>query len=344
MADKKSFETIMLGISGGLTGDYDKDLEYLREQSEKYKDHEFGKEILRAIGRMMYEMLPDDRKKDLDEALGRDMMGIDAALEEVRFNIYKKDFDKALRLIEDTVQEQEKAPMFEDDSVSEYHNFREPMEEILYAELDHPGKDVRQASINYAEMYLLNGSILVELKRLPEAEKALEKAMRWNPVCAAIAFEHAETMKMQGRLEEFHDCTKNIFKYAFRPDDVARCFRNLSYYYVEKKDYETAVCCLLFSIQFAKHDIVQSELYYIGQVSGKIYNPTDEELHKHFEAEEIPFGPNIEILKVAYGYGRHFYEEGNMDAAGYFLGIFSNFIDDDEANRMLEDIKAKLEK
>ena len=343
MADKKSFETIMLGISSGLTGDYDKDLEYLKEESEKYKDHEFGKEILRAIGRMMYEMLPDDRKKDLDEALGRDMMGIDAAIEEVRFNIYKKDFDKALRLIEDTVQEQEKAPMFEDDSVSEYHNFREPMEEFLYAELDHPEKTLRGATINYAEMYMLYGCILVELKRLDEAEAALKKAMKWNPVAANIAFEHAETMKMRGRIDDFLDCTKKIFKYAFRPADLARCYRNLSYYFVEKKEYETAVCCLLFSTQFEKHDLVQSELYYISQVSGKMFNPTEEELNKCFEENEIPLGPNVEILKIAYGYGRHFYESGNMDAAAYFLSIFANFINDEEANKMLEDAKAKVE-
>ncbi len=343
MADKKSFETIMLGISSGLTGDYDKDLEYLREESDKYKDHEFGKEILRAIGRMMYEMLPDDRKKDLDEALGRDMKGIDATLEEVRFNIYKKDFDKALRLIEDTVKEQETTPMFEDDSVSEYHNFREPMEEILYDELEHPEKTLRNATINYAEMYMLYGCILVELKRLDEAEIALKKAVKWNPVAANIAFEHAETMKMRGRIEDFLDCSKKIFKYAFRPADLARCYRNLSYYFVEKKKYETAVCCLLFSTQFEKHDLVQSELYYISQVSGKMYNPTEEELNKCFEDNEIPSGPNVEILKIAYGYGRHFYESGNMDAAAYFLSIFASFINDEEANKMLEDAKTKVE-
>ncbi len=343
MSDKKSFETIMQGISSGLTGDYDKDLEYLKEQSDKYKDHEFGKEILRAIGRMMYEMLPDDRKKDLDEALGRDMKGIDAALEEVRFNIYKKDFDKALRLIEDTVKEQETTPMFEDDSVSEYHNFREPMEEILYGEIDHPEKTLRSATINYAEMYMLYGCILVELKRLDEAEIALKKAMKWNPVAANIAFEHAETMKMRGRIEDFLDCSKKIYKYAFRPADLARCYRNLSYYFVEKKEFETAVCCLLFSTQFEKHDLVQSELYYISQVSGKMYNPTEEDLNKCFEDNEIPLGPNVEILKIAYGYGRHFYESENMDAAAYFLSIFANFINDEEANKMLEDAKAKVE-
>lgn len=47
------------------------------------------------------------------------------------------------------------------------------------------------------------------------------------------------------------------------------------------------------------------------------------------------------MLKIAYAYGRHFYEDGNMQAAGYFLDIFTRFIDDDEANMMMENIKAK---
>lgn len=343
MSDKKSFEAIMIEISGGLTGDFDKDFEYLNAQMEKYKDHEFGKEIIRAIGRMIYEIMPDEKKKELNEAIGRSTMGIDAALEEVRFNIYKKDFDKALKLIEDTVKEQEESSMFEDDSVSEYHNFRETMEELLYAELEHPEKTLRNATINYAEMYMLYGCILVELKRFDEAESALQKAMKWNPVAPNIAFEHAETMKMRGRIEDFHECTKKIFKYAFRPADLARCYRNLSYYFVEKKDYETAVCCLFFSTHFEKHDLVQSELYYISQVSEKMYEPTEEELKKHFDDNDIPFGPNVEILRIAYGYGKHFYDDGNMDAAVYFLSIFADFVNDDEANRMLEDARSKME-
>ena len=29
------------------------------------------------------------------------------------------------------------------------------------------------------------------------------------------------------------------------------------------------------------------------------------------------------MLKIAYSYGRHFYEDGNMQAAGYFINIFT---------------------
>jgi len=344
MAENNSFEAIMREISQGLSGDPETDIKYLMDQGEKYKDHEFGKEVTRACGRMMYELLPDDRKEELSKLIEKNDKGVDAALEEIRFNIYKKDYDKALKLAESTIKEYEDANMYADDTVSEYHCFREPMEKILYSEYTHPTKDLRAAAIDYAEIYMLYGSLLINVQRFADAEKALVKGMKWNPASAAIAFEYAETMKMQGKIDEFKDATMEIFKYAFRTGDLARCYRNLSYYFVEKKEYETAVCCLLFSAQFEKSNMVQSELYYISQVTGKNINPSGEDLERCFKEHNIPFGPGKEIIQIAYTYGKHFYEEGNMQTAGYFLAIFTSFINDPGANKMMEDIKAKLEK
>ena len=343
MAENKDFEAIMKEITGGLTGDPEADMKYLDEQGQKYKDHEYGKEILRACGRLMYELIPDDKKEELNKIFSKDEQGYDAAMDEVRFNIYKKNYDKALKLIEDMVSKYEGMGMFKDDAVSEYHCFREPMEEILYCEFTKPEKDIRRATIDYAELYLTYGSLLVELERLDDAADALFKAMRWNPTNASIAFEYAETFKMRGMIEEFKDITRNIFKYAYRPEDMARCYRNMSYYFVEIKDYDTAVCCLLFSMQYGKSEMVNSELYYISQMTGKMYKPTEEELAKHFEEHEIPFGPEIEMLKIAYAYGQHFYEQGDMQSAVYFLGIFVSFIQDEKAQEMYADARAKAE-
>ena len=178
MADNKDFEAIMKEITGGLTGDPEADIKYLDEQGQKYKDHEYGKEILRACGRLMYQLIPEDKKAELNKALAKDNMGYDAAMEEVRFNIYKKNYDKALKLIEDMISKYEKSEMFKDDAVSEYHCFREPMEEILYCEYIKPEKDIRRANYDYADMYLTYGSLLVELKRLDDAADALFTAMK----------------------------------------------------------------------------------------------------------------------------------------------------------------------
>ena len=341
MAENSIFEDIMKEITRGLTGDSKKDIDYLQEQMEKYKDHEYGKEIVRACGRLVYASIPDEKKEELERVLKNDAAGFDAALEEVRFNHYKKDYDKALKLIEDMVKKYEELDMFADDEVSEYHTFREPMEEIVYRRIAEPQKDLRHATIDYAALYLQYGSILFEFQRWDDAEKALAKAMHWNPTYANLAFEHAETYKARGLLEEFKTLTMDIFKIAFRPAALARCYRNLSYYFIEKKEYETAACCLIYSTQYENTEMVSSELYYISQMTGKVLQPSGEELEKCFEKNEIPFGPIPEFIQIGYSYGKHFYEQGDMETAAYFLEIALGFVDDEEVKKMYEDAKAK---
>ncbi len=343
MAENKDYETIIREITLGLTGEPQKDKEYLLEQMERYKDHELGKEIVRACGRIMYEIMPEDKKAELEKIINKDTQGIEAALDEVKFNVYKKNYDKALELIESIIKTHEESGWFAEDSVSEYYCFKEPMEELLFAEYNKSEKDVRKATIDFSEMYFLYGCLLNELQRYQNAEEALRKAMKWNPVSLPIAYELAEAYKAQGNIEDFKDFTIEMHKYVFRPDDMARFYRNLSYYFVEKEEYETAVCCLLFSERFANSDMVQSELYYIMQKSGKDYDPSVDDLKRCFETHVIPLGPDDEMLKIAFVYGRKMYEDQDLYGAGYFLSLFSAYIDDDEVEKMLEDINAKLE-
>ena len=69
MADNKDFDSIMREITRGLSGDSATDIAYLKEQMEAYKDHEMGKEIIRACARLMYDLIPEDKKKDIRQHL-----------------------------------------------------------------------------------------------------------------------------------------------------------------------------------------------------------------------------------------------------------------------------------
>ena len=75
MSENKDFDAIMREITAGFTGDPTKDMPYLKEKCEEYKNHEMAQEILRACGRLMYEMMPDDKKQEMNKALGNDAAG-----------------------------------------------------------------------------------------------------------------------------------------------------------------------------------------------------------------------------------------------------------------------------
>lgn len=336
------FDEIMREITSGLSGDHENDIKYLREKSEEYKDHELGKEIIRACGRMMFELLPDDAKEEIGSLISKENKGLETTMEEVRFNIYKKDFDKALQIIEPLILKHEELNMFNNDSVSEYYCFDEPFEEILYRKMNNTEKTFRRAEIDYAEMYLTYGSLLFEMKRNDDAISALKKAMRWNPANAFIAFEHAENYKIKGDIETFKELTKKIFKIAFRRKTLARCYRNMGYYFVEKQMYSEAMNCYYFSLMFEDSPSAQSELFYISSQTGvELKDPSKEELENTFRMNDIPFGADDDVLKIAYTYGKACYESGEYEPAEYFLEIVREFIDDDNIDKMIGECNEK---
>ena len=322
----------MREITKGLSGDSETDIAYLKEQMKAYKDHEMGKEIIRACARLMYDLMPDDKKKDLEKVISNNASGTEATLEEVRFNIYKKDFNKALQIIEALVTKIEALNAFEDDKVSEYHDFEEWFEEVLYQYRSKTEKDMRHAQIPYREMYLLYGVLLVELKRIPEAQEALKKGLRWNPVCFHMMSEYIESYKMSGDLE------KEAFKIAFRPTDLAQCYRNLGYYFVEKKLWPEAIACNLLSLEYDKEaKAAQSELYYINNATdGKIPEPSIDQTREYSKKYGFPFGPDRDILGLSYAYGKHFLEEKEPNAARYFLSITYGLTGDPEIKEIIE--------
>lgn len=340
MSDNKDFDSIMREITGGFTGDPASDMKYLQEKCEEYKNHEMAQEILRACGRLMYEMIPEDKKEEMNKALNKDLTGTDAALEEIKFNIYKKNYDKALKMIEDLVKKVEELNMFQDDQMSEYHLFDEFFEEILYRHIYNPTKDLRRPEmIPYTEIYALYGSLLVELKRLDDAREALQKGLRWNPINFQIMAEYIETFKMEGDMDKFFEKTVEAFRIAIHAPEVARCFRNLGYYFVEKKLYSEAIATYLLSTRFDKDSKqVQSELYYINQVSGGVKEPSFDDIKVYSEKYGFPTGAHEDVLGLAYAYGKHFMEEGQNEPARYFISILYELTQDDDVKKMLETI------
>ena len=74
------FEKIMHEITSGLSGDGKKDIKYLMEQAEKYKNHEMGKEIVRAIGRLIFKCAPEDKQAEVNRGIQNDLTSWESVL------------------------------------------------------------------------------------------------------------------------------------------------------------------------------------------------------------------------------------------------------------------------
>ena len=332
------FNDIMNKITSGLTGDNKENISYLQKVIEEYKDHELSKEIIRACGRMIYELIPDDNKQELSKIVGNSMKSIDATIDEISYNIYKKEYDQALKLSEALVNSVENYGMYSDDTESEYHTFNEPIEDLLFRYYTDTDRCIRRANIPYSKIYFQYGNLLFELQRYEEAKSALEKALKWNPADVNILFEYSELFKMSGDIENYYKINKDIFKYVHTPSALARCYRNLGYYFVEKKNYEAATGCLYLSLQYdAENKTAISELFYIRSVvGGEIKTPSEEEMRKLAEKYDFPLGAHNDVIGVAYAYGKSFAEEGENDAAIYCFNIVYALTENEDIAKLIK--------
>lgn len=332
------FDAIMKEITGGLTGDGQKDMQYLMDQIEKYKDHEMGKEIIRACGRLIYQCVPEERKAEFGRMIQNDLLSHESVLEEVRFKQHEKKYDEALALLEGMIRKIEDVNFFEDDRVSEYHCFSEFFEEALYRMRVRPEKELRRADDPLDQIYTQYGSLLIDLGRPEDAEAALEKALRWNPASAQIIFEYAEAAKLQGNMDAFFQRTLDAFRYAFRPKQVARCFRNLGFYFTEKELWEESAACHTMSLQFDREStMAMSELYYIQRKAGKVIPPpTMEYVQKIADKYGFPAGADPDVIGMSYSYGKHFAESGDPAWARYCWQITYDLTDDEEIKKMMD--------
>lgn len=338
-----TFDEIMKQITSGLTGDSKKDFAYLEEQSERYKNHELSREILRACGRLMVKCVPPEERAKLIQTFSNDVSAINSILEEAHYLQVIRDYEKAISIMEPVVEKWDKMleeeGMFTDDSQSEYHCFQEPIEEYLYAFYMKSEKDLRRPDdYPFANLYTQYGSLLIDMKRIDEAQNALKKALRWNPTSLKILAEYAETFKMKGDMESFFKISIDGFKVAYTSMDLARCYRNIGFYFVEKKLWKEAIGCYIMSMQFDRESKnAQSELYYINDVTnGEVEETTMEEFEEIAEKYGFPVGPYEDVIGLAYAYGKHFYEEKMNAPAIYFFGIVYDLLKDEDILKMLE--------
>lgn len=344
MSENKDFDTIMREITGGLTGDDKQDVKYLQKQMEKYKDHPLNKEILRACGRLMFDRMDKETKEKLASLLENDTAGTKAAMDEVRFNIYKKDYDKALEIMEALAAKIEKGNLFKDDAVSEYHDFEEYFEEVLYVFHSKPKKEIRKVPIPYTEIYMLYGSLLFEMKKFDQAQTVLQKGLIWNPSSFKVTMEYIECIKAAGDIEKYFELSRNAFQIAFRPADLARCYRNMGYYFIEKQAWSEAIGCYTLSLQYEPNSKqAGSELYYIQEMtSGLIKRPSFKQMEKYCKKYGFPLGPDKDILGLSVSIGMDAYKENNIDAAQYFLSIAYDLTKDDQIKKIIDSLPPNL--
>ena len=230
--------------------------------------------------------------------------------------------------------------MFEDDRVSEYHSFTNPLEELLFRKYIGAKKEVRLIPDNkpLLDLYYIYGFLLLENNQLEEAEENLKKANKINPVSARIILELSEIYKKHTpSFNQFYIYTTEALTYSYYPNDIARCYRNLAYYYIEENRLDVATAFLKYSMTFEMSIMAYSELHYI-ESKGQNIDMGLEDAIEIIKKQNIQLGVNPFILETMNELAKEYENNQLFNRAIYFYELMFNLTNDEKTAEKIKNL------
>ena len=336
------YEEIINKIKSNLGENPDLNRQYLSSQIEVYKDHPYNKEIIKEISRMMWDCLSDEEKREFIEVSERENPVMDI-LNDIYYDIENGNYEKPLEKLDKFMETFPE--MFEDDKVSEYHYFTNPLEELIFRKYVGLKKELRYIPDNQPllDLYYVYGFLLLESKQYDRAEEYLKKAIGINPVSARIILELTEIYKVHTyTLNECFIRTSDALKYSYYPQDIARCYRNLGYYYVEENDFKTALALYIYSMEYEASPLAYAEIKFIQSKTDNMELSLNECIDI-IEGKNIQVGPNPFILDTLDEFIREYEENKLYNQLLYFLELRFDLKNDVETLGKINDTRERLE-
>lgn len=314
---------------------------YLSSQIEKYVDHPYNKEIIREISRMMWDCLTEEEQHEFAEISEKENPIMDI-LNEITPDIETGEYNSALEKLEKFMENY--PPMFEDDKVSEYHYFTNPLEEILFNKYMGAKKTVRYIPDNkpLLDLYYIYGFLLLETNQYEKSERYLKKAIKINPVSSRIILELCEIYKVHTyNYNKYYMYATDALKYAYSPQDIARSYRSIGYYYVEENLLETAFALFRYSMEYEMNPMAYSEMRYI-QNKDKTIDLTLDESIEIIKNKNIQLGVNPFILETLDELIREYEENKLYSQELFFLNIKYNLTNEEKIYGKIENIQKRI--
>lgn len=230
--------------------------------------------------------------------------------------IKNKEFDSAEQDLLQIINE-EKIKNVEDDNYIHY-SFYNYIETLIYWRKYRPSKRILQPENNIADVYFLLGFINFEIKNYGKTIQYLDKAIEWNPISPQIRLEKADAFRNIGEIERYRVEVEKTYPYIYQSAFMAKYYRELGWYYSEKRIFDLANALYTQSISFLNTDLAKKELMYIAQQERReLRLSTKEEINKLFKEYNIPFGISNEITKIIYEDSQNLLKENNIQLANY---------------------------
>lgn len=145
------------------------------------------------------------------------------------------------------------------------YSFKNMTEFYLFVNTFKVSKQVYWINLKCDEAYRLLGYISVEEKDYDKALEYLKESFKYNPINIESFFEIVETYKMSGDLDKMKESIESLYDYIYEETSLARFYRNLGFYYIEKENYNLAFSLYLISLEYQYNNFALNEMVYIRQ-------------------------------------------------------------------------------
>lgn len=328
---------ILKDLKNGLTGNFERDSQYLKEKAQEYREHKDSKEILRGIGRILYKLLPQEDKKELDNVMAECSDALEEAYHKALNLARNRELLKAEEIMTGVLNSINGT--FEPDLAVVYMSFNDAFQGSLYTEIYEEKREIRPIPNNYAAYYFFYGQLLIELDRSEAAVTPLLRAVEFNPVNCRYLLELGDAFRRTGDLENFREVSLRALDVALDNAQLARCYRDQGYYYIEKREYESAAALYWLSIYFMDSEMARAELNYIGkQIGSEPVEPSTEWIEKVCDRLGIPMGPNPKVIDTAITLGKLAMQMDKKDLGEYCYQLAYDLTGDEMILKIIDSL------
>lgn len=238
-------------------------------------------------------------------------------METIKELIKNKDYEKAENMLLDLIT-QSNNKVIEDEN-NTYYSFSNYIEILIFWYMYKPEKRNICPDINYSEIYYYLGFINIETKNYGKAQEYFKKGLEWNPMDVSIMFENAYLYRMLGDIERYKAEIEKTNPFIYEIGYMAKYYRELGWYYVEKKSFDLANALYTQSLAFYETDMAKKELEFIAKSENRQARlSTTEEMQKLFKDYNITFGFNRNTVDVIIDeYNRLYTENPQPDVINF---------------------------
>lgn len=333
---------IILKIKEKLIGDKNQDIITVLRILQQNRIEPGSKEFDQICNELFTTNSLENILIEQDEETLRDDI-IDVLSDIISFKDIGKE-DEAFSLIEPLISAIEERELDTTSLDSNEKVFYQPMEHLIYTQLEDESKDYNDLKYPLDQVYFLYGLLLSDKGDYKKAAQALQKALKFTPMSEAIRLELAEVYKCDKEFDKALEESIYVLVNGFTPEHLGHAFRNISYVFLKKGLYQEATIALELAKGFEK-DIskINNDLESIREKAGEIPSlPAPQVAQEMLAKYNVPLVGSLFPAQLALDMAHISEKEGQYDVALYYYDIYNKIEPREELNKKIRELTEKL--